>query len=187
MMEGLDESFDAALFIGYHASASNAAGLFAHTITGAFTDMRINGTPVTEAALNAAIAGHYGVPAVMISGDDAVIEEARSVLGELEGAVVKYSYGYSAVRTLTPEDARALIREKAQKGVERRNAIEPYVVETPVTLDLSVRRHITAEFLSYLPSVERTGSHSVRFVGENMIVVSRFLEVASAALTGIAQ
>ena len=162
MMEGVDESFDAVLFIGYHTSSSNAAGVFAHTYTGAFTDVRINGTPVTEAALNAAIAGHFRVPAVMISGDDAVVEEARSVLGELEGAVVKYSYGFNAARTLTPEDSRALIREKAQRGVERRDGIEPYVVQTPVTLDLTLRRHISAELLSYLPSVERTGSHSVR-------------------------
>ena len=187
MMEGVDASFDAVLFIGYHTSSSNAAGVFAHTYTGAFTDVRINGTAVTEAALNAAIAGHFSVPAVMISGDDAVVEEARSVLGELEGAVVKYSYGFNAARTLTPEDARALIREKAQRGVERRGGLKPYVVETPVSLDLTLRRHISSELLSYLPSVERTGSHSVRFVGEDMIAVSKFLEFASAALSGIAQ
>ena len=187
MMEGVDESFDAVLFIGYHTSSSNAAGVFAHTYTGAFTDVRINGIAVTEAALNASIAGHFGVPAVMISGDDAIIEEARSVLGELEGAVVKRSYGYNAARTLTPEDARALIRDKAQRGVERRAGIEPYVVETPVTLDLTLRRHLTAELLSYLPSVERTGSHSVRFVGEDMIAVSKFMEFAAAALSGIAE
>lgn len=187
MMEGIDESFDAVLFIGYHTSSSNAEGVFAHTYTGAFTDVRINGTAMTEAALNAAIAGHFGVPAVMISGDDAVVDEARSVLGELEGAVVKYSYGFNAARTLTPEDARALIREKAQKGVERRVALEPYIVEKPVMLDLTLRRHISSELLSYLPSVERTGSHSIRFVGEDMIAVSKFMEFASAALSGIAQ
>ena len=156
------------LFIGYHTSSSNAAGVFVHTITGAFTDVSINGVSVTEAAFNAAIAGHFGVPAVMISGDDAVIEEARSILGELEGAVVKHSYSFNAARTLTPKDARALIRDKAQKGVERRAALEPYVVETPVTLDLTLRRHLPAELLSYLPSVERTGPRSVRFVGEDI-------------------
>lgn len=187
MMEGIDESFDAVLFIGYHTSSSNAAGVFAHTVTGAFTDVSLNGVSVTEAAFNAAIAGHFGVPAVMISGDDAVIEEARSILGELEGAVVKHSYGFNAARTLTPEDARALIRDKAQKGVERRAALEPYVVLTPVTLDLTLRRHLPAELLSYLPSVERTGPRSVRFVGEDMIVVTRFMEFAATALSGISE
>jgi D-amino peptidase len=187
MMEGVDESFDAALFIGYHTSSSSTAGLFAHTYTGSFTDVRINGTAVTEAALNAAIAGHFGVPAVMISGDDAAVEEARSVLGDLEGAVVKHSYGFNAARTLTPEDARSLIREKAKRGVERRDVLRPYVVEKPVTLDLTLQRHLSSELLSYLPSVERTGSHSVRFIGEDMIVVSKFLEFAAAALSGIRQ
>ena len=74
-----------------------------------------------------------------------------------------------------------------KQGVERRAALEPYVVATPVTLDLTLRRHLPAELLSYLPSVERTGSHSVRFVGEDMMVVSKFMEFAATALSGIAE
>lgn len=123
----------------------------------------------------------------MISGDDAVVEEARSVLGELEGAVVKHSYGFNAARTLVPEDARALIRESAQRGVERRGELQPYVAETPVTLELTLQRHLSAELFAYLPSVERTGSHSIRFVAEDMISVSEFMEFAAAALSGIKQ
>ena len=109
------------------------------------------------------------------------------ISADLEGAVVKHSYSFNAARTLTPEDTRALIRDKAQKGVERRAALEPYVVLTPVTLDLTLRRHLPAELLSYLPSVERTGPRSVRFVGEDMIAVTRFMEFAATAPSGIAE
>ena len=92
MMEGIDESFDAAIFIGYHTSTTNtASGVRAHTISSAnLTAVRLNGVEMLEASINAAIAGDFGVPVVvMISGDDAVVEEARRVIGDMEGAVVK--------------------------------------------------------------------------------------------------
>jgi D-amino peptidase len=81
MMEGIDATFDAVLFIGYHASTVNPQGVRAHTFSSAtLADVRLNGASVTEAAFNAAIAGHFGVPVVMLSGDDAFVKEARTVL-----------------------------------------------------------------------------------------------------------
>jgi len=185
MMEGVDAACDAALFVGYHASSTNPRGVLAHTYTGAFTDVRLNGVPVTEAALNAAIAGQFGVPVVMISGDDAAVEEARGLLGDLEGAVVKWSVSFNAARTLVPEDAYTLIRQKAQRGLERRAQLRPWVLETPVQLELQLRRAQAAELFAYLPSVARTGSHGIRFTGKDVVEVSRFLEFAAAALDGL--
>ncbi|MGD2068673.1 MAG: M55 family metallopeptidase, partial [Gemmatimonadota bacterium] len=76
MMEGVQDGFDAALFVGYHASTTNPRGVRAHTMSSAnLTAVRLNGTPMSEAGVNAAIAGHFGVPVVMISGDDAIVEE----------------------------------------------------------------------------------------------------------------
>ncbi|HIF21327.1 MAG TPA: hypothetical protein EYQ27_05325 [Gemmatimonadetes bacterium] len=89
MMEGIDETFDAAIFIGYHSSTTNTAGVRAHTMSSAnLTAVRLNGVDMLEASINAAIAGDFGVPVVMISGDDAVVDEARRVIGDMEGAVV---------------------------------------------------------------------------------------------------
>jgi D-amino peptidase len=70
MMEGIDESFDAVVFIGYHAATSNPRGVRAHTYSSArLADVRLNGESVPERVLNAAVAGHFGVPVIMVSGD----------------------------------------------------------------------------------------------------------------------
>ena len=177
MMEGIDASFDAAIFIGYHASTTNPAGVRAHTMSSArLADIRLNGTSVPEAGINAAIAGHFGVPVVMISGDDVIIEETRALLGDIEGAVVKEAISFHSAKTLMPEAAFELIREKVTTALQRLDEFEPYELETPITLDVRFKNYRPSEMLAYLSIVERTDSHSIRFVGKDMVEVSKFLE-----------
>jgi D-amino peptidase len=79
----------------YHTGTANPDGVRAHTFSSArLADVRLNGTSVPEAGVNAAIAGHFGVPVIMVSGDDAVVEQVRSLIGDVEGAVVKWNYGF---------------------------------------------------------------------------------------------
>lgn len=177
MMQGIDETFDAAIFIGYHTSTTNPKGVRAHTISsGRFAAVELNGTPMPEAGINAAIAGHFGVPVVMISGDDAIVEEARALLGDIEGAVVKWAYGFHSARTLTPGAAYELIRERVKTALARLADFKPYRLSTPITLDVTFKNYRPSEVLAYLPIVERTDAHSIRFVGEDIVEVSKFLE-----------
>ena len=177
MMQGIDSTFDAAVFIGYHAATTNPAGVRAHTMSSAqFAAIALNGVPMPEAGVNAAIAGYFGVPVVMISGDDVAVSEAQHLIGPIEGAVVKRAIGFHSAATLTPEAARALIREKVRAGLERRAQLRPYMVSAPVRLDITFKNYLPAEVASYLPIVQRTASHSIRFVGRNVIEVSRFIE-----------
>ncbi|HXF05433.1 MAG TPA: M55 family metallopeptidase [Blastocatellia bacterium] len=177
MMQGIDETFDGAIFIGYHASAANPQGVRAHTISSArFADVRLNGVSVSEAVINAAIAGHFNVPVIMISGDDAAVGEAATVLGNIETAVVKWNYGFHSARTLTPEAATEVIRQKVRAAIGRIKEFKPYRVRTPVTLEIQFKNYRPAEILSYLPIVERIGSRTIRMVGKDMIEVSKFLE-----------
>jgi D-amino peptidase len=177
MMQGLDESFDGVIFIGYHASTTNPEGVRAHTMSSAtLADVRLNGVSVPEAAFNAAIAGHFGVPVLAITGDDVIVKEARGLLGDVEGAVVKWAYGFHSAKTLTPEAARDVIREKVKAAMARRGSFRPYVVKTPVELEVRFKSYRPAEVLSYLPIVKRLDAHAVRFVGRDMLEVSRFME-----------
>ena len=177
MMQGIDETFDAAIFIGYHASTSNPEGVRAHTISSAnLTDIRLNDVSVPEAGINAAIAGHFGVPVVMLSGDDAIVKEAQALLGDLEGAVVKWAISFHAARSLTPAAANDLIRKKAQAALARLNEFQPYRVETPVRLQVSFKNYRPPELLAYLAGVERVDSHTIGFQGKDMIEISKFLE-----------
>jgi len=186
MMEGIDETFACALFIGYHTSTANPAGVRAHTFSSAtLTDVRLNAVSVSEAAFNAAVAGHFGVPIAMISGDDAIVAEAKRSIGDLEGAVVKRALSFHSAQTLTPRAAQQLVEETARRGVERRKSFRPHRLEGEVTLDVSFKNYRQAEMLAYLPIVERIDSHSIRFVGKDMVAVSRFTQFMNGYETGL--
>ncbi|HEX7115868.1 MAG TPA: M55 family metallopeptidase [Steroidobacter sp.] len=177
MMEGIDDTFDGALFLGYHTGTHNPKGVRAHTISsGMIADLRLNDLSMSEASLNAAIAGHFGVPVIFVSGDDQVVEETRRYLGDVEGAVVKWAIGFHSARTLTPERANEVIAEGVKRAIGRIGDFKPYKVRTPVRLDLRFKNYRPSEVFDYLPIVERPDSHSIRFVGKDMIELSRFLQ-----------
>ena len=136
----------------------------------------LNGIPMPEAGVNAAIAGHFGVPVAVITGDDAIVEEARRVVGDVEGAVVKWSLGFHSARTMTPARGREVIRDAVTRALGRLDEFTPLVLETPITVDVTFKNYMPAEVVSYLPNVERVDAHTVRFVGSDMIEVSRFLQ-----------
>lgn len=177
MMEGIDATFDAAIFIGYHASTTNPRGVRAHTMSSAnLAAVRLNGVAMPEAGINAAIAGQFGVPVVMISGDDAIVEEARGLLGDLEGAVVKWSLSFHSARTLLPKAAAELIGEKVRAALSRLGDFEPYVLESPIQAEVTFKSYRPAELLAYLPNVTRVDAHTIGFTGRDMVEVSRMLE-----------
>jgi D-amino peptidase len=177
MMEGIDATFGAALFVGYHASTTNPEGVRAHTMSSAnVADLRLDGGSVPEAGLNAAIAGHFGVPVALITGDDAIVKEARALLGPIEGAIVKWAISFHAVKTLTPEASCDLIREKARAAVASARQRKPWRVAEPVTLEIRFKNYRPSQVLAYLPSVERTDAHSIRYRARDVLEASRFLE-----------
>jgi D-amino peptidase len=177
MMQGIDDTFDGVIFLGYHTSTTNRLGVRAHTMSSAnLTAVRLNGIEMPEAGINAAIAGQFDVPVIMISGDDAIIEETRSLLGDVEGAIVKWNYGFHSAKVLTPEAANQVIREKVKAAIRRIDEFEPYNLESPLRLEVSLKNYRPVELLGYLPIVERIDSHTVRFIGKDMEEISRFLQ-----------
>ncbi len=181
MMAGIDESFDGVIFIGYHASTNNTRGVRAHTMSSAnITSVRLNGMTMTEGSMNAAMAGHFGVPVIMVSGDDIAVAENQVIIGDIEGAVVKWASGFHSARTLTPEAGYEVIRTRTKSAIDRIADFEPYVLETPIELELSLKHYRPVELLSYLSNVEKVNSHTIRFVGNDIIEVSNFLTVATS-------
>jgi D-amino peptidase len=181
MMEGIDSTFAAAIFIGYHSGANNLEGVRAHTMSSArFASVRLNGSPIAESGMNAAIAGHFGVPVVMVSGDDAAVAEVRAMIPGVEGAVVKRAIGFHSAETMTPESARALIRDRARAGVAGRAAIRPHRVTTPVRLDLTFKNYRPAEILAWLPIVDRVADRTIAYTAGSILDVSRFLVFVGA-------
>jgi D-amino peptidase len=179
MMAGLDASFAAVVFIGYHASTTNSTGVRAHTISSAhFTRVALNGVAVTEAEFNAAYAGDLGVPVVFVSGDDAAIQEINGRLGPLEAVVTKKSLGFEAAETLTPSAACEAIYQGVRSAIGHRDQRKPLQITHPITVELSFKNYRAAEVLTYLRAIARVDAHSVRFVGQDMQEVSDFVDFA---------
>ena len=173
MVAGIDDGVDAAIFIGYHAGTNNPVGVRAHTFSSAnLARVALNGTNVTEGSWNAAIAGQFGVPVIMMSGDDAAIAEVRKVIGNVEAAETKRTLGFHSANSITPQASYELIRQRVRAAFGRLQDFKPHRVTGPVTVDVSFKNYMPAEVLAYLPMFERTDSHSVRFRAKDMAEAS---------------
>ena len=170
MMEGIDESFDAAVLIGYHAMAGTR-GVLNHTYSGkAVRLLRINGRPMGETGLNAGIAGYFGVPVVMVSGDSSTAAQARELLGDIETVAVKEEVGRYAARNLHPTRARELIRDAVTRGLKRVREIEPFAVDAPVTFELTFAGTAMADAAELIPGVARMDELTVAYASDDYII-----------------
>jgi D-amino peptidase len=139
MMEGIDATFAAAVFIGYHAKAGTANAVLAHTSNGNVIDFEINGVSLPEAGYNALVAGLYNVPVVFVAGDRAFVEQARGLLGPVEAVTTKAEIGGGAISGLSPAEAQRQIQEGVERGVRARARAKPYVMMPPYTMVLKVK------------------------------------------------
>jgi D-amino peptidase len=169
MVAGADQA-DAVMFIGYHASTNNVQGVRAHTFSSAnITRVSLNGTTVSEGSWAAAIAGHFNVPVIMMSGDDAAIAEVRGAIGNIEAAETKKTLGFHSAITLTPQASYDLIAARVKAAMGRRGEFKPYKVATPVTVEIGFKNYTPVETLAYLPGFERADSHTIRYRAKDMV------------------
>jgi D-amino peptidase len=183
MGQGLDASFDAAFFTGYHAGAGEAAVL-SHTYSSDVYRVSVNGVACSEALLHAAFAGSYGVPVVLVTGDDAIVRETLASLPWAVGVPVKRSIGYTAVDSLTPQAAQAAIRAGARDAVGRIATAKPFTFESPYELSIETPNVENADYIELMPQFERTGARSVRFVSNDYPTMLRAFIVATRISAG---
>jgi len=178
MMEGLDASFGAVVFIGYHAAADTESAVMAHTYRGAMgiRDLRVNGVSVPEGGWNAAIAGHFGVPIAAISGDQAVCRQVSDLVGPIETAVVKQAGGIYTATVMPPVESQRLIREKVKAGIARLPSLKPYAVKTPVNVEIEMGTTADAEIWSWMPGFVRA-RNAVRYTAKDMLEAARIFGV----------
>lgn len=183
MMAGLDETVDAVIFTGYHARAGTPNGVLAHTWTGWVRDVRFGEVPVGEYGLNAAVAGYFGVPVVMVAGDEEAVRQTQGLLGEsVVGVIVKHGLGMTAARHLHPARACAAIEEGARLAVSRAREIEPYRPAYPLPVTVTLDNAEAADLACGVPGVERGGDTSVRYLaGNGLELYQRWQAVIQAA------
>jgi D-amino peptidase len=140
MMEGVDKSFDAVIFIGYHAKAGTPNAILEHTSNGNVVDISINGVSLPEGGYNALVAGLYDVPVVFVSGDRAVVEQLRGLLGPIDAVAVKEEIGGDASLGLSPAQAQAEITKVVEQAIRNRARAKPFKLSPPYKMVLKVRK-----------------------------------------------
>lgn len=165
MMQGVDlDGIGAVFYTGYHAKAGTPAAPLAHTWTGWLNDVRFDGRSTGEFGINAAVAGHFGVPVVLVTGDDKAVAQTRELLGEqVVGVVVKEGLSTFAAIHLHPERAQALIREGAAEAVRRARDARPWTLPTGCRVELEFDHQSRADQAAYVPGLERAGERAVAF------------------------
>ncbi|KZE97287.1 D-aminopeptidase [Geobacillus stearothermophilus] len=175
MVEGLDESYDAAIFIGYH-TRMGSFGVLNHTFHGrVIRTVKINGKEYGEFGLNAAVAGYYGVPVVMVSGCDLLEKESAALIPEIEVAVVKKTINRTAARNLSIQRAQQLIRQYTIKALRKREQIRPFLLNGPLDVEVSFLNTGLADYAEILPIVTRNNPNSIIFRAEHILEAYRYI------------
>ena len=168
MMEGIDDSFEAAFLIGYHAKAGTEKAILSHTLFGGIYNFWINDVLVGETGISASLAGHFNVPVALIAGDDKVVREASDLLGNIETAVVKKAVSRYSANCLTPDESSRLIREKARSSLENLKDYFPYIVEKPVNIQIEFTSVDMADYASSIPGINRKDSRTISLESDNV-------------------
>jgi D-amino peptidase len=176
MMEGLDSSYAAIIFVGYHAKAGSPRGVFAHTGSGVVRDLQVNGVSVGEGGMNALLAQWYGVPVVMITGDDVAIEEQRVTVPNVRGVIVKHAINTRAVRLRPLAETRRDIETAARESVSGAKRM-PSPRVASYTVRMQFQNPNIPEVATAFREIRLVGSDAVEFTRDNMPDAYRMIRV----------
>jgi len=162
-VEPFEQGVDANLFIGAHARSGTPNGVLSHTVSSeAWYEATINGQPVGESGIAAAIAGTWGSPGVFVSGDEATVTEVTELLGpKVVGATVKWGLGRFSALNLAPADARRLIEARVYECLNARSFPPPYRPDAPVTFRVELASVDRASSFAGRSGVRLTGPRTV--------------------------
>lgn len=167
MMEGLDESFDAVIFIGYHAKAGNPGGLFAHTGSGVVRDVRVNGMSLGEGGLNTMVAAWYGVPVALVTGDDVAVKQVAEIAVSAKTVAVKRAINSRAVELRPFSTVHGEIEEAAYLGVRDAKKFQPRRQPT-YKIEMQFQEITIPEVAVNLPTMERPAPDTIAFTADSM-------------------
>ncbi len=180
MCAGLDDSFAAVFFTGYHAGAGQN-GVLSHTINGfAFASIRVNGIDCAEATLYGAYAGSLGVPVALLTGDQELMAQCGPLFPGAAHAVVKHAIGQRAARSLSPEHAGRVIRHAAAVSLRKLEVCRPYVIPGPYRLEVDLTSVALADQAAIIPTAIRLAPRTVAFDAGSMHDVLGWINTMSA-------
>jgi D-amino peptidase len=169
MVQGLDESYAGAIFVGYHARAAQK-GVMSHSMIFGARNMYINEVAIGELGFNAYVAGYYDVPILMVAGDDCAAQEAEQLIPGVTTAIVKEAISRSAAKSLTPAKAGLLLREKTTLALQNRDGVRPLTPPDRPLLAIEFTNYGEAEWANLMPGTEIIpGTTIVQFQAKNIL------------------
>jgi D-amino peptidase len=173
MMEGINNSFSAVIFIGYHAKAGTRDAVLDHTMTGSILDLKVNNVSISEAGWNGLIAGYYDVPVVFVSGDKAICDQVKDLFGEIETFSVKEGVGEASIN-LHPDISRKMIKKGVTKALGRIKDFKPYKMKPPFTIQIDFKNEPQAYKAAWYPGAKRVGDWGVSLTSNDFFDLMRF-------------
>jgi D-amino peptidase len=172
MMFGIDDSFDAALYTGYHSKAGAEGNPLAHTSTLRISRLTLNGETASELTLNALCAARYGVPSVFLSGDEGICADARALVPGITTVETLKGVGAATI-SLAPAAARAAIREGVEKALRdgTRQAAPRIPEKAEIVIEFS--NPVDAYRASWYPGVRQHGPRAVAFASDDYFEILR--------------
>jgi D-amino peptidase len=176
MMQGLDETFDAVIFIGYHAKASTPAGLFAHTGTSVVADLQVGDRSVGEGGMNAILAAWFGVPVVLVTGDDVAVGQVKEIVPAARAVAVKRALNVRAVEQRPLAAVHAEIERAAQEAVAAAGRTAPQRTG-PFRVRMRFHDPRIPDVVEAFPTMERVDPETVAFAADTMPAAYRLIRV----------
>jgi len=179
MMEGIDDTFDGVIFVGYHTRAGTINGVFNHTYSGkSIANVTINGKRMGECGINAGVAGYFGVPILAISGDDLLAAQAKEEIGDLETIIVKKAISRYSAHNFSKETVRDLYRTRLAEAIRNRDKKPVLKYEGKITMDIEFNREVMAECAMLLPEAVRVDEKTIRIESEDYIKIFMMFRAA---------
>lgn len=173
--DAADKSVTAAVFVGFHAMTDTRDGFLRHTIN-MDPRIRMNGRPVGETAINAYALAEYGISVVMVTGDQAVVREAKALIAGVETAQVKTSVDSRTTKCLPPLKARNLIESMAEKALSMTEKIEPVRIAKPVRTDVSFPNTEQVDLCETIPKANRTAKKTISYTADHWDETDKFVK-----------
>ncbi len=186
MMQGIDASFAACLFIGYHAKAGTQDAILDHTISSSVVrGIKVNGVELPELGLNALIAGYYGVPVVLVSGDTAVCRQTSEVLGkDVVTVAVKEAYGRTAAKLAPADEIRGMIESGVKAALAKLGSAKPFKMQGPYAFELMYHVSAQADMGAMIPGAKRVDARTLSFTADDYIQGFRTLRAMISIAPG---
>ncbi len=167
-MEMIEDGFDAVIIFGHAGAGLSYNGVIDHTYNGRkIYNIRMNNqTMNTEAVLNAVIAGHYNIPLVTVIGDEALSEEVKAFIPDVETVIVKKGLSRFSALSIHPTKARELIRQGVKNGLKKVKEISILKLEEPITMEIDFKDSNMAEVAALVPGVKRINPRSISYTGD---------------------